>query len=286
LEQCQALYDRQQHSSHALSYGQDPSVVAASYLAWTLWCLGYPEQALAQTQAGLALAQAINHPHSLVIATTYASVQHQFLGDAVHCRQHAEAAIALADQHGFTLWLSMATFLRGWSLTHQGDFESGFADMQKSIELFRSTGAELGAAYFAGLLAETLGRNQQPDIGLIAMNEAFDLLDRTQDRWCEAELHRLRGELWLQMGDTFPDAITEAETAFQTAINVARQQQAKLWELRATVSLCRLWQQQGKKAESGLMLAELYAWFHEGFDTPDLAVAHALLAEWNLSKGA
>ncbi|CAN5716425.1 AAA family ATPase [soil metagenome] len=283
LEQSIALYDQPRHRSHALIYGQDPCVVALAYLAWTRWCLGYPDQALAQTQAALALAQEIAHPYSLVIAATYASVQYQFWGDVTRCRLYAENAIALATQHGFTLWLSMATFLKGWALTRQNEFENGFDEMQKSVELFRSTGAELGAAYFAGLLAETLGRSGQPDIGLIAMNEAFDLLERTQDRWCEAELHRLRGELWRQMETSATGAfgmnvLAEAETAFQTAITVARHQQAKLWELRATMSLYRLWQQQGKAEQARPHLVAIYAWFQEGLALPDLVEAKTLLA--------
>ncbi len=282
LEQSIALYDQPRHRSHALTYGQDPCVVALAYLAWTHWCLGYPEQALTQTQAALTLAQEISHPYSLVIAATYASVQYHFWGDIERCRLYAENAIGLAKQHGFTLWLSMATFLKGWALTRQNDFDSGSAEMQQSVELFRSTGAELGAAYFAGLLAETLGRTGQPEIGLIAMNEALDLLDRTEDRWCEAELHRLRGELWRQMDrlaiNTFDmDARAEAETAFQTAIDVAHRQQAKLWELRATISLYRLWQQQGKAEQARPRLAAIYAWFQEGFALPDLVEAQALL---------
>lgn len=274
LEQSLALYDPAQHRSHALTYGQDPGVVAAAYLAWTLWCLGYPAQALAQTQAALTLAQQIDHPYSLVIATTYASVQYHFLNDVERCRAHAEAAIVLATQYGFTLWLSMATFLRGWTLTVEGDFDNGFADMQQSIDLFRSTGAELGAAYFAALLAETFGRTGQAEVGLLAMAGAFELLERTQDRWCEAEMYRLQGELYLQT-----DAPAEAETSFQTAITAARQQQARLWELRATISLARLWQQQDKAREARMLLAEIVDWFREGAELPDLVAAQTLLAE-------
>ncbi|MFN8495745.1 MAG: BTAD domain-containing putative transcriptional regulator [Caldilineaceae bacterium] len=272
LEQSLALYDPTQHRSHALSYGQDPGVVASAYLAWTLWCLGYPAQALAQTQTALTLAQKIDHPYSLVIATTYASVQYHFLHDVARCRAHAEAAIALATQYGFTLWLSMATFLRGWTLTVEGDFDNGFADMQQSIDLFRSTGAELGAAYFAALLAEAFGRTGQAEVGLLALGGAFELLERTQDRWCEAEMYRLQGELYLQT-----DAPDEAETSFQTAITVARQQQARLWELRATVSLVRLWQQQGKGTEARVLLAAIVDWFREGAELPDLVAARTLL---------
>jgi predicted ATPase len=232
LEQALALYDRQRHSDHTLVFGQDPGVVSHAYLAWTLWCLGESSQALAQTEAALALAEAINHPYSQVIATTYASVQQHYLNDPVHCLDYANTAIRVAKEYGFTLWQSMVTFLRGWAHTMAGDFDNGFSDMQQSIDLFRETGAELGAAYFVALLAETLGRFGQPEAGLIVIDEAFATMERTQDRWCEAEIHRLRGELLQQSGDT-----AEAIVALQNAITIAKAQQANQWEARAVESL-------------------------------------------------
>jgi predicted ATPase len=274
LEQSLAIYDQARHLHHALLYGQDPGVVALSYLAWTLWCLGYPEQALARNQAALALAQERAHPYSQVIAQVYAMIQAHFLQDITSCRAQAEALIALTEQYEFTLWLATAKFLRGWALTWQGHFDQGFADMQTSIDLFRSTGAELGAAYFAGLLAETFGRSGQPDAGLLLMEGAFALIESTGDRWCEAELYRLQGELHLQL-----QAPAEAEVSFQKACSVAQAQHARLWELRAAVSLGQLWQNQGKTAEVHALIAPLYAWFQEGFALPDLLAAQRLLVD-------
>lgn len=272
LEQTLAAYDPAQHGDHALSFGQDPGVVASAYLAWTLWCLGQPAAALAYTEQALVRAAATDHPYSQVIATTYAAVQQQFLNQPGGCRAYAEQSIALAEQYGFTLWLSMATFLRGWALTVEGDFDAGFDDMQRSIDLYRSSGAELGAAYFTALLGDTFGRSGQPEVGLLLLPQAIEMLARTQDRWCEAELHRLHGELYRRADQ--PD---EAETAFQQAIDVARTQQARQWELRSTVSLAHLYQSQGRLAEARPALVTALAWFGEENLTPELSDARELL---------
>jgi predicted ATPase len=234
----------------------------------TLWCLGYTAEALARSATALERAHELNHPYSIVIALTYASILHHLLDDPLQCQAHAEAASVLAGTYDFTLWLSMVTFLRGWAKTKQGDTDGGFADMQRSIDLFRNTGAELGAAYSVGLLAEAFGRSGSPDAGLLIIPQAFDLAERTQDRWAMAELHRLQGELHLLTGD-----LAEAEAAFQAAIATAQAQQARQWALRAAVRLSQLWQEQNKPVTSSPVLAELYTWFGERNDTPDLRVA-------------
>ena len=172
----------------------------------------------------------------LLIAMTYASVQQQFLGNVEACLQQAEAAIQLAERYGFTLWLSMAKFLRGWSHTRLNAFDAGFAEMQESITLFRSTGAELGAAYFAGLLAETLVLNHQPDLGLLALGEAFDLLERAQDRWCEAELYRIKALVFQHYAARIEDEslAEEVHVALEMAQQVAEAQGAQQWAARLT----------------------------------------------------
>lgn len=273
LEEALALYDPTRHSDHALIYGQDPFVVSSAYLAWTLWCLGETRAALTHANAALARAHELNHPYSIVIALTYASVQQHFLDDPLQCRVHAEAAIALADKYGFTLWLSMVTFLRGWAKTRQEDFDAGFADMQTSIDLFRSTGAELGAAYFVALLAEAFGRSGSGEAGVIIMQQVFDLVERTQDRWSEAELYRVQAELHLLLGAT-----AEAETVLQQALSVAQAQGARQWELRAALRLGQLWQTQGRLAEGQTLLSTICQWFDEDAETPDLRTARLLVA--------
>jgi predicted ATPase len=274
LELTLAHYEPPLHRSHAQRYGQDPIVVGSAYLAWTLWCLGESQAALTQAASALRYAQTLEHPYSHSIALAYGCVQQQFLEDPTGCLEQTAKTIALTTQYGFTLWLSTATFLAGWAKSEQGDFDNGLADMQKGIDLFRSTGAELGAAYFAALLATTIGRESQPDIGLLVINEAFNLLERAQDQWCAAELHRLHGELLLRNGESIA-----AESALQTALTIAGNQQARQWELRAAISLGRLWQSQNKWAETQALLAPLVAWFPADAPTPDLAAACMLIAD-------
>jgi DNA-binding SARP family transcriptional activator/predicted ATPase len=273
LEQSLAEYDLVAYQDHAFTFGQDPGVVAGAYLALTLWCLGYPAAALARSEEALVQAAAIEHPYSQAIASTYAAVLQQFLNQPARCRAYAEESIALAERYGFTLWLSMATFLRGWAQTMTGDFESAFEDMQRSIDLYRNSGAELGAAYSAALLGDTFGRSGQPDVGLLLLPQAIEMLARTEDRWCEAELHRLHGELYLMAGQP-----KEAEVAFQQAIQVAQTQQARQWELRSTVRLARLYQNQGRLAAVRPTLTTLVDWFDQGEPTPELVAAQELLA--------
>ena len=249
FDQAIALYDRHQDGNHTLAYGQDPCVVSLSYGAWSCWCLGLTERAQAQTTRAIRLAEELGYPYNEAIAQTYAAVQFQFMADAPACLRQAELASAISTQHGFILWQSMADFLRGWAQTQLGQTEAGMQLMYDSAELFQSTGAELGAGYFGALLAETLGRQGQPEFGIIAMNEAFDLLARTQDRWCAAELHRIQGDLLLQLpSDESGDEATlatnrqAAQDEFTTGLQLAEAQGAGWWAARCRQSLARLTQ--------------------------------------------
>jgi len=238
-----ALYDRHQDGNHTLHYGQDPCVVSLSYGAWTCWCLGLTDRAQAQTKQAITLAEALGYPYNEAIAQTYAAVQYQFMGEAAACLRQAETASAIATQHGFILWQAMADFLRGWAQTQLDQVDEGMGLMYASAELFQSTGAELGAGYFGALLAATLGRQGQPEFGIIAMHEAFDLLERTQDRWCAAELHRIRGELLLQLpGDEAALAANRqaAQAEFATGLQIAEAQGAGWWAARCQESLAKV----------------------------------------------
>jgi predicted ATPase len=281
LDESVALYDPERHAHHALLYGQDPAIVGLTYGAWTRWCLGYPAQALRQAQAALTLAEQLTHPYSRAVAMTYMTVQYQFLGDVEGCRRQAAATMELTHTYGFTLWLASATFLHGWAVAAQGDFERGMAQMQEGIDLYRATGAELGSAYFAGLLAERLGLVGQREIGIAVMNEAFDLLERTQDRWCEAELYRLKGELLAQLNDPALWTLLgqTPDDCFQQALTVARRQGARWWELRALVSLCHHWRHDDRAAEAYRQLAACYQRFDEGRDLPLLQTARSMVGD-------
>jgi len=163
---------------------------------------------------------------------------------------------------------------RGWALAHQGQVRDGVKQLTQGLSAFRAAGAELARPYYLALLAEARGILGEPEAGLTALAEALALVDTTGERWYEAEIYRLKGELLLQQSI---DHQAEAESCFHHALDIARSQQAKSFELRAATSLARLWQQQGKRIEARELLAPVYGWFTEGFDTTDLQEAKALL---------
>ena len=198
----------------------------------------------------------------------------QFRRDVPAVHEHAEAAIALATEQGFPLWAAWGTILRGWALAMQGQGEEGMAQVRQGIAASRATGSALWVPYFCTVLADVCAHLGHADDGLQALAEAHTLVEQHEERWWEAEICRLRGVLLLRQPGT-PQA--EAETWLQRALDVARRQEAKSLELRAAMSLSRLWQQQGKQSEAHALLAPIYGWFTEGFDTADLQEAKALL---------
>jgi predicted ATPase len=269
------LYDPQQHRSLAFLYGTDPGVVCLSYTAWTLGLLGYADQALHKSDEALALAQRMSHFHSLALALTWAIYLHQARGELQAVQERVEALVTLAAEQRFPYWLALGTILRGWALSQQHQAAAGIAQMQQGLAAYRATGAELFRIYWLALLAEAYGITGQVQEGLQALDEALALVDQNGERYWEAELYRRKGELLLQSGGQGPEH--GAEVCFQQALAVARRQQAKVLELRAALSLSRLWHRQGKHAEVYQLLAEVYGWFTEGFDTADLQEAKALL---------
>jgi predicted ATPase len=273
-EQGMVYYDPQKRRSHSAL--QDPGVACLSYTAWALWYLGYPEQALNRSSEALTLARELAHPISGAWAMDFAAMLHQHRREGQAAQERAEAAITICTEQDFAFWLVVGTILQGWALAEQGQVAEGAVQMQQGIAAWRATGSELARPYFLALLAETLGQGGQPQTGLAALAEAVALADRTLDRFHAAELYRLQGELTLQQGGV-PNFHAVVEASFWQAIDVARTQQAKSLELRAATSLARLWQQQGKCTEAYDLLAHVYGWFTEGFDTADLQEAKALL---------
>jgi predicted ATPase len=206
----------------------------------------------------------------------HAAVFNQFYRKELAVREHAEAVMALSAEQGFTHWLPQGMILRGWALAVQGQVEEAVAQMRQGLAAFRATGAEVFRPSFLALLAEAYAKGGQVEEGLSALTEALVVMHKTGERWWEAELHRLKGELLLALpADTQP----EVETCFYQALTIARRQQAKSLELRAAMSLARLWQRQGKRQEAHQLLAEVYGWFTEGFDTADLREVKAVLDE-------
>ena len=278
-EQCtQGLmhYDTQQHRSRAAFFGQDPGVACYTYEALALWLLGYPDQALHRSREGLTLAQQLAHPFSLTFALLHGAVLHVARREGQATQEVSEAALTLATEQEFAFWLAWGTFLRGWALTTQGEEREGIAQMCQGLEATRSIGAEVGRSGFLALLAAAYGAAAQPEKGLEVLAEALSVVHNKGERYYEAEIHRLTGELLLA---GFADQQAASEASLHQALVVARAQQAKSWELRAAVSLGRLWQQQGKRTAARQLLEEVYGWFTEGFETADLQEAQGLLEE-------
>ena len=277
LEQGRALYDPQQHRSHAFLYGgHDPGICCRAHTAWVLWCLGYPDQALQRSHEALTLAQELSHPHSLVRALFFAAALHEFRQEGEAAQERAEATMALSHHQGFASSLARGAVLRGWALAIQGQGVEGVAEIRQALGAYRATGAEQERPHHLALLAEAYGKAGQAEEGLRVLAEALAAVDQTGERWWEAELHRLKGELLLWQAVLNEH---QAEACFHQALDIARHQQAKSLELRAATSLSRLWQQQGKCIEARELLAPVYDWFTEGFDTADLQEAKALLDE-------
>jgi len=294
LEQGTTLYDPQQHRSYVLLHGEDPGVLCLGHASLVLMLLGYPEQALRKSHEALTLAQELSHPYSLAFVHSYASCLHQGRREGQATQERAEAALTLSTEQGFAQsWVARQTLLRGWALAAQGREKEGVAQIKQGLTARLATGSELWLTYYLALLAEAHGKAGQTEEGLSVLAEALAQVDKTEERYYEAELYRLKGQLVLQSGVRSPESENpspqpltpntqaeterEAEGCFHRAIDIARRQQAKSWELRAVTSLARLWQQQGKAKEAHEMLAEIYGWFTEGFDTKDLQEAKALL---------
>jgi class 3 adenylate cyclase/predicted ATPase len=277
LEHATTLYMLHSHSFEAfLRENNDPGVIALAFATWVLWLRGYPEQALQQSHAMLALGYKVSHLPSFAHALVHAATLHQFRRELQAMQERVEAYLTLAAEQGFAQWVAVGTLNQGWLLAAQGQSEEGITQMHQGITAYRATGAELDVPHSLALLAETYGRVGQPEKGLTILIEALAVVDKNDERWYEAELHRLQGELLLPLS---PDNHTEAASCFQKALKVARSQQAKSLELRAATSLAKLWQSQGKRQDAYNLLAPVYGWFTEGFDTADLKDAKALLDE-------
>jgi len=286
------LYDPQQPRRQAALYGLDPAVACGSYLASTLWYRGYPDQARRQSAAALALAHELAHPFSQGVALCFAAILHLCCREVAMVHTQTAAAMALCQKHGFAQYLALAQVVYGWAVAAQGQADTGLAQMHQGLVAAQATGAEIPRPYTLGLLAETYAQHGQPEAGLTALAEGLAMTRGFVEYWYEAELHRLHGALLMQVGE--PQTTSErgaphvasgvppgeeAEASLHRAWSIARHQEAKSLELRAATSLARLWLQHGKRAEARELLAPVYGWFTEGFDTADLQEAEVLLEE-------
>ncbi len=279
LEQAIALYDPEKHHSLTFRFaGEDPGVASLDNAAVALWFLGYPDQALDVARQALALAQDLSHPYTLAHALCNIAMIHSQRREARATQEQAEAVISISSKQGFPYWLTLGMILRGWALVEQGQVDEGVPQIEEGWGALQSKGAlaPLASAH----LAEGYGKAGQVEEGLAVIAHVLAGVSKVEGDYGETELYRLKGELLLrqaaQAGFNSP-LVDEAEACFHRAIKIARRQQAKSWELRAAISLGRLWQQRGRTEEARQLLAEIYGWFTEGFDTGDLKEAKALL---------
>ena len=289
-----SLYDPEGHRDDSFRYTQNPGVAMRCFAAWALWFMGQPDQALDRIQEALTLARDLSEPHGLARAFYFAAILHQLRREERLAQERAETAIAVSSEHGLVMYQGHATITRGWALAEQGRQEEGIEQMRQGLAARQTTGAQVLRPHFLALLAEALAKAHRAEEGLRVLEEALAMVDRNGERYYQAELYRLKGELLLKQSTVRavsqaagrkalvkagPAAAANAEGCFNQSIKMARQQKAKSWELRAVMSMARLYHNQGKQEEVRSLLAQIYGTFTEGFATKDLREAKVLLEE-------
>jgi predicted ATPase/DNA-binding winged helix-turn-helix (wHTH) protein len=274
LEKVLVSYDPISHRRLPDQNGTHPHVLAQAHLEIVLFGLGFPDQAVAQSRAAIAEARRLDHPPSLAASLGLGNILLSLVGDRVALDEQARQLIVVATEQGFPFRRAMATVSQGWIKVKNGGVEEGISLLRSGLVAYRSSGTEIWVPYRLALLAGAQEVAGQIEEALPLLDEALRMVERTGERWFEAELHRQKGQLLLRQGHA-----EAAEGLYRKALDVAVGQDAKLWELRAAVCLARLHREQGRHAEARDLLAPLYGWFTEGFGTPDLKEAKALLDE-------
>jgi predicted ATPase len=286
------LCQPEQHLDDAFFYAQNPRVAMPSFAAWSLWFLGQPDQALARIDEALSLARELSEPHGLAHALFCAAILHQLRGEKRMAHEHAAETIVISRKHGLVLYEAMATIAGAWALADQDRQEVLIEQIRKGIAAHQATGTEVLLPHFSALLVELLLSTGQLEEGFRVLEEVQAKVVRNGECYYQAELFRLKGELLLARlpnpgaakgrktsAGVERNSVAEAEACFNQSIKIAQQQQGKSLELRSAMSLARLYQRQSKRQEAREMLAQVYDWFTEGFDTIDLREAKALLTE-------
>jgi class 3 adenylate cyclase/predicted ATPase len=274
LQQALALYDTVSHSSLVDQAGVDPYATAQATLGSVLFCLGYPDRAASQSNAAIAEARKIGHQPSLAIALAFGARLSLLLGNDTVLGERAAQLITLSTEQSFASWRALGTIYGGWVKVKNGDVDEGIYLIRSGSTAYRATGAAAWAPLHLGLLAAACEIAGQFEEAATVLDEALQIVERTGERWFAAELNRHKGRLLLRQGNS-----EAAEELYLKALSIAEEQEAKLWELRAAMSLARLRRHQGRRAEARNLLAPVYGWFTEGFGTPDLKDSKALLAE-------
>ena len=272
-----AIYNPAKHRDHALSYaGHDPGVCGHAFGALSLWLLGYPEQASQSMQNGLKLAENLRHGPSLAFGLCYGGAAIEVArGDPEGALCQSKRLVGVATEHGLAAYLPIARAIRSWALTKQGRREEGLSELRSGLAAVDAGPLKAFRALFKGMLVQVYCDWRECDAGIAAATEAMQVLETDREVFWQAEILRLRGELLL-LGTDHPSA---AEGSFGHALDIARRQSAKSLELRAAMSLARLWRDQGMVQQARELLGPVYGWFTEGFDTRDLKEAKGLLDE-------
>jgi predicted ATPase len=276
FDQTIALYDPAEHRPLAARFGMDSRVSALIYRSWALWLLGYPEAALVDAEHALKNAREFGQAATLMYALDHAPIPYTLCGDHAAATAQAQEVVALAEEKGSQLWKALGVLNQGSVLALTGKASDAIEILISGITAYRTTGATLWTPIYLPRLSRAHAELGQFEEAWRCIGEAVTAVETTKEKWCEAEVHRVAGEIALKSPE--PDA-TKAQAYFERALAVARQQQAKSWELRAAMSMTRLWRDQGKRDEARDLLVPIYGWFTEGFDTLDLKEAKALLNE-------
>jgi predicted ATPase len=295
FEKALLLCNPERHLDDAVLYAQNPGVAMPCFAAWALWFLGQPDQALGRIREALTLARQLSEPHGLAHTLFFSAMLHQLRGEGRMAQEHAEAAIAVSREHGLVLYQAMATVTRAWALIKQGRQEEQIKQMRQGIAAHQATGTEVILPHFFALLVEALDKTGKVEERLCILEEALAVVRRNGECYYQAELYRLKGELLRSQSagrgvsraaigrkavvEAEPTAFANAERCFSQSIKIAQRQRAKSLELRAVMSLARLYQKQSKQQEARDLLAQIYDGFTEGFDTVDLREAKALRDE-------
>jgi len=248
--------------------------MSQAYLGLVLLCLGYPDQALAWGTEAIAEARRMAHPPSLAVSLAFGAMQLSLLGDDAVFRESADELIAVAIEQDFPLWRAAGKIFHGWAKAQNGDAAEGISLLRSGLVAYRATGAKMWMPHYTALLVSACESARQIEEAVILFDDALQIVEGTGELWLAAELNRHKGQLLLQQG--YAEA---AEELYRKALGIAREQEAKLWELRAAMSLARLRRDQGRLGEARDFLAPVYGWFTEGFATPDLKEAKTLLDE-------
>jgi predicted ATPase len=274
FEQGIALYDLSQHHTQVALFGVDLGVFCLAWSTHPLWHLGYTDQSLQRSHSAIDLANTLGHPFSQALAMAYAAMLFQFSRNSKLVQEWAVATIDFCAEHSVGYYDHWAAILHGWALVEQGSFSEGIDQMQKGLAEFRRSDSEARLPYYLTLLAEAYGNAGQVQEGLDHLGEALAFSEKNNDVWYDAETYRLMGDLMHQTGEA-----ERAETCFQKSLDISRSQKAKILELRATVSLARLWVEQNRQENALSMLQDIFDWFSEGFDSVDLKAARKLIDE-------